>query len=222
MAETKEKGRNSISSEALRGYVHRIEQVEERKQQCTDDIRAIYAEAKSNGFTPKYIREVVKERRKPPSERDDHRAMRDMYEAASGLSDDLPLFRHVDAIDVDLTARASVVEALKKLVPTNGEIIVNVGGKSVRLWRDTDGEAHAEEVVEPPADPAPEFGGPPPEPKPEVPDVSEDEAEELGRAAAKNDEPIIANPFPWNDDRRARWDLGWRKEAGNDGMGPDS
>jgi hypothetical protein len=45
-------------------------------------------------------------------------------------------------------------------------------------------------------------------------------AELLGREAFKADEPIIKNPFPFGDERRPRWDEGWRKESGTDGMGP--
>lgn len=62
---------------------------------------------------------------------------------------------------------------------------------------------------------------PSPAPKADVPDVDPDGAEALGRQAFKDNEPIIANPFPFGDGRRGRWDSGWRKESGTDGMGPD-
>lgn len=54
-----------------------------------------------------------------------------------------------------------------------------------------------------------------------VEDVAVDigEAEELGRAAAREGKAVIANPFPFGDPRRPRFDEGWRKEAENDGMG---
>lgn len=78
-----------------------------------------------------------------------------------------------------------------------------------RLW--TAGEAdHAVKLL--------------PWPLPKAGDVIEEEAvsaadaEELGRKAARDGKPVIDNPFPFNDPRRARFDEGWRKESGSDGM----
>jgi hypothetical protein len=48
------------------------------------------------------------------------------------------------------------------------------------------------------------------------------DAAELGRQAAIAGKPVIENPFPFGDPRRARFDEGWRKEAENDGMGSSS
>ena len=42
----------------------------------------------------------------------------------------------------------------------------------------------------------------------------------MGRQARRDDEPIMSNPFPWDDKRRRKWDEGWREEDGGDGMGP--
>jgi DNA polymerase III delta prime subunit len=44
-------------------------------------------------------------------------------------------------------------------------------------------------------------------------------AEEMGREAARAGKPVIDNPFPFGDQRRARFDEGWRKESESDGMG---
>lgn len=48
---------------------------------------------------------------------------------------------------------------------------------------------------------------------------SVEDAEEMGRAAARAGKPVIDNPFLFGDPRRARFDEGWRKEAESDGMG---
>lgn len=45
------------------------------------------------------------------------------------------------------------------------------------------------------------------------------DAEELGRQAARDGRPVIDNPFPYADPRRAKFDEGWRKESEADGMG---
>lgn len=49
--------------------------------------------------------------------------------------------------------------------------------------------------------------------------IDAESAEDLGRKAAREGKPVIDNPFPFGDPRRARFDEGWRKEAESDGMG---
>ena len=39
-----------IAADALRSYIERIERLEEEKKALADDIKDIYAEAKSTGF----------------------------------------------------------------------------------------------------------------------------------------------------------------------------
>ncbi len=220
------KGQNTIAAAALMSVVERIERLEEERSGLADDIRAIYASAKADGYTPKYIRAVIKRRKQKPADMQEEEAMLDMYFHAAGLAKETPLFRHVGAMSVDKSARDQVVAAFKELAPTEGEIIVKMGGQPVRIWRDKDGEAHAEDVVEaPPALAASPAESPSAAParanRPAPPDVDEDGAFNLGRKAAKDNTPIIDNPFPWDDRRRPQWDQGWRAEAGSDGMGPE-
>lgn len=217
--------RNSVVGAELRGFVERIERLEAEKKDLTADIGAVKAEAKARGFAPKMIGNIVKLRKLSPSERAEHDAMMELYLSAMGMAQEPPLFRAVGLMGVDTSAREAVIEALKLLAPDNGEIIVKMGGQPVRIWRDKQGEAHAEAHVEPPPPPPGPAGAlPPPRParKPaDVPECSEDEAEDMGRQAARDDKAIIANPFPYDDKRRPRWDLGWRRETGSDGMGED-
>jgi SpoVK/Ycf46/Vps4 family AAA+-type ATPase len=49
--------------------------------------------------------------------------------------------------------------------------------------------------------------------------ASDADAEALGAAAARDGRPITENPFAFRDARRARFDEGWRKHSGTDGMG---
>lgn len=220
-------GSNTIAAGDLMAFVERIERLEADKSEIVDDIRAVYAEAKATGFVPKYVRKIVKRRSEKPADVQEDEALTDIYLNAAGLAKETPLFRHVGAMAVDRNARAQVIEALKSLCPDGGEIVVKIAGQGVRLWRDNDGDVQAEDVVE-----RPEFT---PATTPETPasrreaarkakepppDVDDDGAHDLGRAAAKGNAPIISNPFPWNDPRRAHWDRGWRDEAGSDGMGP--
>lgn len=63
-------------------------------------------------------------------------------------------------------------------------------------------------------------------PEPEMPEPEKpadngptiDEAREMGAAAAADSKPVIANPFPARDPRRAAWDEAWCAAAGSDGM----
>lgn len=218
---------NTVSGEKLRSYVERIERLTEDEKSVKDDKKVVFAEAKAEGFDPRYMRAIIKLRAVPPSERQENEAMIEMYSAAMGMASETPLFRHIQGMSKDAMGQEAVVNALKLLAPEDGEITIRVGqGARVRIWRDRDG-THAEEVVERPAstmEPLNERASRPSRAdaakRSEVPDCTLDEARQLGRQARKDDEPVIANPFPWDDKRRRLWDEGWRQEDGGDGMGP--
>lgn len=216
-------GTNGIAGAELRQFVERIERLEGDKQVVSDYLRAVYVEAKARGYTSKYIKAVVRLRKKSPSEREEDEAMLDLYTAAMGMARETPLFRHVSSMGRDGLAREKVIEALKLLAPEDGEFTVKIGDANrVRIWRDKEG-AHAEEVPEaPPAfAPDPRVGRATHQrPAPSVPDCSESQAFDMGRQARRDNQPVIANPFPWDDRRRRQWDEGWREEDGGDGMGP--
>lgn len=214
-------GKNTIAGEMLRGFVDRVENINAQIKQLGDDKGVVLAEAKAAGLVPAAIQFIVKKRKMKPSARAEAEAMEDLYLNAMGMATDTPLFRAVGLMKVDITARESVIEAMKKLVPANGSITVEAGGAPVRLTRDAEGNVSVTEVIEKPIQQnIPDTGSRKP-PKPEVPNVTPDEAERMGRQAFKEDVPIINNPFPYGDDRRPAWDRGWRDEAGNDGMGDD-
>lgn len=216
---------NMVSGAELRSFVERLERLRGEKKEISEQEKLVIAEAKSRGYATKYIKAICKLREKPPSERAEDEAMMELYLAALGMAHDVPLFRHVQGMGVDVTARESVVEALKLIAPEDGEITIRVGsGPRMRIWRSKDG-VHVEEVA--PDKPSPlhgaDNGGRGPvssRTKTDFPDVSLDEAFMLGQQARQDDQPVIANPFPWDDKRRRRWDEGWRDEDGGDGMGP--
>ncbi len=68
----------------LRSLVQRIERLEDEKSALTADIREVYAEAKSNGFEPKIIRQVVRLRKLDKEDRQEQEALRDLYLGALG------------------------------------------------------------------------------------------------------------------------------------------
>ena len=216
-------GKNTASGKILTSYVERIERLRAEKKELSAEETAVLAEAKAQGFTPARIRDVVKRRAMKPHDLQEAQAELDMYMHAMGMDMEAPLFRSVSLMNVDTAAREQVIDAFKLLVPQGGEVIVKPGGEPVRLWRDDKGEVHWEDYVEPEAAPKPQPGSSTAKPeKPPVPDVTEDGAREMGVDAAKDNVPVIKNPFPFGDKRRARWDEGWRMGNGGDGMGPDT
>jgi len=78
-----------IAAAQLKSIVTRIENLEDDKKSLADDIKDVYAEAKSNGFDTKTLRAVVKLRKQDKAEREEQEALLDLYLNALGM---LPLF----------------------------------------------------------------------------------------------------------------------------------
>lgn len=206
-------------NEVLQGFIDRLENLGASKQQIADDISAVLAEAKSAGFVKSAIRDVLEIRKMKPSDREEAESIRDLYLHALGMAHELPLFRAVGAMNIDITAKDAVIEALSKLVPANGNIVVEVGGKAVRLTRATNGSVSTTDVVQEKQPKQKDHSSRPAmPPREDPPDVSEDEAYRLGRQAYSQDRPIVSNSFPFGDARRPAFDRGWRDESGGDGM----
>lgn len=213
-------GRNTVSGRQLQGYVERIERVREQKKQLAEDEKLVFAELKAAGFTPARVRDVLKRRAAKPADVEEAEAQLDMYLHALGMTTETPLFRSVGQMSVDLAARDEVIAAFKLLVPHEGEIIVKIGAQPVRLYRDKDGNAQAEDVADKPKPASKAASSLPERPRREVPDVDAAGAKDLGKAAYRENQPITSNPFPWDDKRRSEFDAGWREASGTDGMGP--
>ncbi|MBT5186675.1 MAG: DUF2312 domain-containing protein [Kordiimonadaceae bacterium] len=74
-----------IAADALRSYIERIERLEEEKKALADDIKDIYAEAKSTGFDAKIIRQIVRLRKMDENDRQEQEALLDLYTHALGM-----------------------------------------------------------------------------------------------------------------------------------------
>lgn len=81
----------NVSADQLRLFIERIERLESERSGIADDIRDVYAEAKSQGFDPKIMRLVIRERRMDKAARDERDALLDAYRAALGMLADTPL-----------------------------------------------------------------------------------------------------------------------------------
>lgn len=212
---------NMVSAEILLGIIERLERVREDKKAASNDESLILAEAKANGFHAKAIKAVLKIRAMKPNDRQENEAILDTYLHSLGMAPEPPLFRAMGLLGGDSLTREGTIERLKSLAPATGDIIVRAGGAPVRIFRDTEGEPCVEDWREPEA-PAPreKRSDTKPSDKGEVPEVDEDGALDIGKQFARDNRAIIENPFPYGDARRAKFDEGWRRENGGDGMGP--
>lgn len=213
-------GKNTVAGEELQGFIDRVENINSQIAGLNDDKAAVMSEAKARGFSKKRIGEVIKIRKQKPQDRQEAEAELDMYLHAIGMASEPPLLRYIAHAGVDTAVREQVIEVMKDFVPPHGlgDITVNMGGRPFRLYRNRQNEVEIAEVLD---KPLPGLKTPrQAKPKADVPSCTDDQAEEMGRQFARDNRPIIDNPFPYGDSRRPRFDKGWRRESGNDGMGP--
>ena len=84
-------GHNGIAKDQLLSIIERIERLEEEKKGIADDIKEVYAEAKSNGFDTKTLRKVIAMRKMDQAEGQEQEALLDIYMNALGMLRDTPL-----------------------------------------------------------------------------------------------------------------------------------
>jgi uncharacterized protein (UPF0335 family) len=74
-----------IAADRLRSIVERIERLEEERKALANDIKDIYAEAKSAGFDVKVVRQIISIRKKEPAEVEEQETLLDLYRRALGM-----------------------------------------------------------------------------------------------------------------------------------------
>lgn len=74
-----------VETTKLKSYIERIERLEEEKQGLAGDVRDVFAEAKSNGFDTKTMRQVLKLRKMKANDRAEAEYMLDLYKRALGM-----------------------------------------------------------------------------------------------------------------------------------------
>ena len=72
-------------AEQLSQFIERIERLEEEKRALTADIKDVYSEAKSTGFEPKIMRQIVRMRAMDRDLLSEQDALLDTYRDALGL-----------------------------------------------------------------------------------------------------------------------------------------
>ncbi len=76
----------NLAGEQLRSLIERIETLEEEKTGITADIREIYGEAKSSGFNPKVIRQIIRLRKMDAHDRLEQEELLQLYQQAIGMT----------------------------------------------------------------------------------------------------------------------------------------
>ncbi len=85
-----EKDRNDaevggIAADRLRFIVERIERLEEERKGLAENIKDIFAEAKSAGFDVKVVRQIISIRKKEPAEVEEQETLLELYRRALGM-----------------------------------------------------------------------------------------------------------------------------------------
>ncbi len=84
-AAVKEEPATRFAKDHLKAFVERIERLEEEKKTISDDIRDVYAEAKSTGFDVKALRAIMRLRKQDVDERKEQEAILETYMHALGM-----------------------------------------------------------------------------------------------------------------------------------------
>ncbi|MBN1281379.1 MAG: DUF2312 domain-containing protein [Alphaproteobacteria bacterium] len=75
----------AIDNSQLMSIIERIEKLNDDTANIAADIKEIYSEAKSAGFDPKYIRQMIRLRKMDPDELDEADELTKMYRSALGI-----------------------------------------------------------------------------------------------------------------------------------------
>lgn len=94
-----------IAADRLRSLVERIERLEEERKAIGSDVKDIYAEAKSAGFSVPALRALIKRRRQEPDAIEELETLIALYERALGQMVGTPLAD--SAIARETTRRAA-------------------------------------------------------------------------------------------------------------------
>ena len=78
---------NAATQNRLKGFIERIQNVEEQEAAVRGDKKEIYAEAKGEGFDTKAIRKIISLLKKDKLKREAEEAVLDLYKTQIGMLD---------------------------------------------------------------------------------------------------------------------------------------
>lgn len=74
-----------VAVERLRGFIERVERLEDERTTLAGGIKDVFAEAKAAGFDVRAIRQIIAQRRQEPAEVEEREALLDVYRRALGM-----------------------------------------------------------------------------------------------------------------------------------------
>ena len=74
-----------IAADRLRSIIERVERLDEERKALAGDIKDIFSEAKSAGFCPKTIKQIIRIRKMEPADVEEAETLLDIYRRALGM-----------------------------------------------------------------------------------------------------------------------------------------
>jgi uncharacterized protein (UPF0335 family) len=78
-----------IQADVLKQYIERVERLESERAEIQTNIRDIFSAAKSDGFEPKIMKQIIKLRKMEPQEVDEQDMLLTTYQRALGMLPEL-------------------------------------------------------------------------------------------------------------------------------------
>lgn len=75
-----------IAADRLKQIVEKVERLEDERREIAEQIKDVLAEAKSDGFDVRILRQVLRLRRMKPHDRTEQEELLELYKAALGMA----------------------------------------------------------------------------------------------------------------------------------------
>lgn len=85
MTDTDPAARQELTAQRLKGFIERIERLQEERAATNADIREVFSEAKGVGFDVMAIRQLISLRKMEQSDREQQEYMLTLYKETLGM-----------------------------------------------------------------------------------------------------------------------------------------
>ena len=75
-----------IAADRLKQIVEKVERLEDERREIAEQIKDVLAEAKSDGFDVRILRQLLRLRRMKPHDRSEQEELLELYKAALGMA----------------------------------------------------------------------------------------------------------------------------------------
>lgn len=98
--------KTAFAASTLKSFIDRIERLDGERASISEDITAVFSEAKGSGFDTKVMRKVIALRKMDAADRQEMGAILDLYLDAMGMNG-LPLGDYAEKMQADQAAQAA-------------------------------------------------------------------------------------------------------------------